>query len=98
MAHPADAVPKAPVAFTHARLSPDEADRLASMFRPSWELDDAPFTGAGTMSDADMRALQGSGGVMAEVRATALQAPAHAPHMNGNGAHAPVAAMPPAPV
>jgi hypothetical protein len=88
MAHPADPAPKAPV-FTHARLSPDEADRLASMFRPSWELDDAPFTGAGTLSDADLRALQSSGGVRAEVRATALQAPAAT-----NGHAAPAVAAP----
>ncbi len=82
MAHPADPAPKAPV-FAHARLTPEEADRLASMFRPSWELDDAPFTGAGSLSDADMLALQGGGGIRAEVRATAQQAPGAT-----NGAHA----------
>jgi hypothetical protein len=89
MAHPADPAAKAPV-FAHAQLSPDEADRLALMFRPSWELDDAPFTGAGTLSDADLRALQGGGGVRAEVRATALQAPA-----GTNGTHAPAVAAAP---
>lgn len=84
MAHPADPAPKAPV-FAHARLTPEEADRLASMFRPSWELDDAPFTGAGALSDADMLALQGGGGIRAEVRATAQQVPTAT---NGNGSHA----------
>jgi len=84
MAHPADPSPKGPVAFTHARLSPEEADRLASMFRPSWELDDAPFTGAGTLSAADMQALQG-GGVRADLRAAAAGSPFGT---NGNGAHA----------
>ena len=82
MAHPADTAPSSPV-FAHARLTPEEADRLASTFRPSWELDDAPFTGAGNLTEADMRALQSGGGVRAEVRATALQAPVIT---NGNGA------------
>jgi hypothetical protein len=53
-----------------ARLTPDEAERLAAGFRPSWELDDAPFTGAGTLSATDMVTLQG-GGTLAEVRAKA---------------------------
>jgi len=56
MAHPADPASNSPV-FAHARLTPDEADRLASMFRPSWELDDAPFTGAGTLAPSDHMAL-----------------------------------------
>lgn len=96
MAHPAEPAPK-PV-FAHARLTPDEADRLASMFRPSWELDDAPFTGAGTMSEADLRALQPGGGVWAEVRATALQAPAVHPGpaaTSRSEAHAVAAPAPP---
>jgi hypothetical protein len=83
MAHPADTGPKAPGAFANARLSPEDADRLASMFRPSWELDDAPFTGPGTLNATDLRALQG-GGTHADVRAVAQNA-AHA----SNGAHAP---------
>src|SRR5580698_4970040 len=77
MAHPAE--------FARGRLSPEEAERLASTFRPSWELDDAPFTGAGNLSEADLRALQG-GGTHSDVRAVA-QASAHA----SNGAHAPPA-------
>ena len=80
MAHPADFAPKALAAGRP--FSPEEADRLASTFRPSWELDDAPFTGAGNLSDGDLRALQGGGGTHADVRAVA-----HA----SNGAHAPPA-------
>jgi len=76
MAHPADTAPKAPGAFASARLSPEEAERLAATFRPSWELDDAPFTGPGTLSDGDLKALQG-GGTHAEVRA-AVQTATHA--------------------
>jgi hypothetical protein len=55
--------------FVNAKLSFDDAERLAASFRPSWELDDAPFTGAGTLSDADVGALQG-GGTSAQVRAS----------------------------
>jgi hypothetical protein len=88
MAHPADTASKGPAAFAGARLSPDEAERLASMFRPSWELDDAPFTGPGTLTDADLRALQG-GGTHADVRAV-VHAPESATHAS-NGAHAPPA-------
>jgi len=47
----------------------ERLERLATAFRASWELDDAPFTGAGSLSPADVRALQG-GGTHAEVRAT----------------------------
>ncbi len=78
-----------------ARLSTDDLDQLAAAFRPSWELDDAPFTGAGTMAPADLRALQGSGGTRADVR-NASQAPpiAHAPVAPATVAHAPVAQAP----
>jgi hypothetical protein len=88
MAHPADIAPKGPAAFAGGRLSPEEAERLASTFRPSWELDDAPFTGPGALSEGDLRALQG-GGTHADVRAAAqaLGSSAHA----SNGAHAPPA-------
>ena len=87
MAHPADIAPKAPAAFASGRLSPEEAERLASTFRPSWELDDAPFTGPGALSEADRRALQG-GGTHADVRAVA-QSGGHAVAHASNGAHAP---------
>ncbi len=86
MAHPADIAPKTPAAFAGGRLSPEEAERLASTFRPSWELDDAPFTGPGTLSENDLRALQG-GGTHAEVRAAA-QSDGHQKHAYAsNGAH-----------
>jgi hypothetical protein len=41
VAHLADPASLAPVAFTNSRLTPEEADRLAATFRPSWELDEA---------------------------------------------------------
>lgn len=85
MAHPADTGPKAPGAFAGARLSPEDCERLASMFRPSWELDDAPFAGPGSLSERDLHALQG-GGIHADVRA-ATQSYAQ----TTNGAHAPPA-------
>ncbi len=82
MASPADPAPKAPAAFANARLSLDDAERLAATFRPSWELDDATFTGAGSLSPSDLQALQG-GGTHGDVRAAA----AH----GSNGTHAPAA-------
>lgn len=87
MAYPADPAAKAPATFAHARLTPEEADRLAAMFRPSWEFDDAPFTGAGSLSPSEIQALQG-GGVRADVRATAATAMAP-PVTNGTHAVAP---------
>ncbi|HTQ43947.1 MAG TPA: hypothetical protein VMI75_14415 [Polyangiaceae bacterium] len=87
MAHPADPAVKAPATFANARLTPEEADRLAAMFRPSWEYDDAPFTGAGSLSPSEIQALQG-GGVRAEVRAATAAALAH-PVTNGTHAAAP---------
>ena len=73
MAHPADPAVKAPATFANARLTPEEADRLAAMFRPSWEFDDAPFTGAASLSPSEIQALQG-GGVRADVRAATAMA------------------------
>src|SRR5258708_6972849 len=61
-----------PGAFANARLSSDDFERLAAAFRPSWELDDAPFAGPGSLSPADVRALQG-GGTRADVRAAVAQ-------------------------
>lgn len=78
MAYPGNP-PKGPAGFEKAPLTPDDFERLATAFRPSWELDDAPFTGAGTLSTADIRALQG-GGTHADVRATAQQAVANVSH------------------
>src|SRR5258708_5928635 len=75
--------PRGPSPCEKAPLTPDDFDRLerlATSFRPSWELDEAPFSGAGALSAADVRALQG-GGTSADVRATALTAAqaSHAP-------------------
>jgi hypothetical protein len=72
MAHPGDP-------FSNAQLTPEEADRLALMFRPSWELDEAPFTGPGSLSPSEIGVLQG-GGVRQDVRAATL---GH----GSNGAH-----------
>ena len=84
MASPADPAPKLTVAFANARLSLDDAERLAATFRPSWELDDAPFTGSGDLSSSEVQALQG-GGTHADVRASQDHA--------SNGACAPTAAL-----
>jgi len=91
MAHPAETAPQAPAAFGGARLTPEEADRLASTLRPSWELDNAPFTGPGSLSEDDLRALQG-GGIHPAVRGVAHDASSRS-HAS-NGSHAP---PPPAP-
>ena len=81
MAYPGDPsgpAAKGPGAFASARLTADDFEHLAAAFRPSWELDEAPFTGSGTMSPADLQALQGGGGTHADVRA-AVVAPAPPP-------------------
>jgi hypothetical protein len=41
-----------------SELSPDDLERLATEFRPSWELDDAPFASGANFSAADVHALQ----------------------------------------
>src|SRR5277367_2131119 len=88
MAYPGDPsgpAAKGPGAFAGARLTADDFDQLAAAFRPSWEFDEAPFVGAGTMSPSDLRALQGGGGTHADIRAVAQAAAAPV----ANGAHAP---------
>jgi hypothetical protein len=60
---------KGPAGFEKAPLSSEDFERLATSFRPSWELDEAPFTGAGSLSAADVRSLQG-GGTRPEIRAS----------------------------
>ena len=67
MAHTLEPATKPAGPFAKARLSPEEAERLASTFRPCWALDDAPFTGAGSMSDPDVRLLR-QGGPHAELQ------------------------------
>ena len=70
MAYQGDPVSKGPPGFENTPPTPDDLERLATAFRPSWELDEAPFTGAGSLSPADMQALQG-GGTHVDVRTTA---------------------------
>src|SRR5262245_53105561 len=38
-------------------ISPEDAERFAAAFRPSWELDDAPFTQAATSAQDDLLSL-----------------------------------------
>src|SRR4051794_14643722 len=52
------------------KLSPEDAERLASTFRPIWDLDDAPFAQGSALSAADIDALSGGAGVAASVRGT----------------------------
>lgn len=73
MAYQGDPVSKGPAGFENAPLTPDDLERLATAFRPSWEFDEAPFTGAGSLSAADVQALQ-AGGTHADVRAATQMA------------------------
>jgi hypothetical protein len=77
--HPAGANASA---FAGARLTPEDAERLAANFRPSWELDDLPFSGASPLTEADIRAMKG-GGTLADVRGAVRAL---------NGTHAPAPA------
>ena len=86
---PSGPAAKGPAAFAGGGLTPDDLDQLAAAFRPSWEFDEAPFVGAGSMSPSDMRALQ-SGGIHADVRAATQPAPAPLT----NGMHAPAKPAP----
>jgi hypothetical protein len=79
---PSDSSAKEP-AVGATELSPEDFERLSASFRPSWQLDDAPFTGASSLSTSDIRALQGSD-ARAEVHALVQQAK--------NGSHAPAKA------
>src|ERR1700722_695660 len=95
MAYPGDPsgpAQKGSASFAGGRLTADDFDQLAAAFRPSWEFDEAPFVGAGTMSPTDLHALQGGGGTHADIRAAA-QAPvvngAHAPAKPAAAAHEP---------
>jgi hypothetical protein len=68
--------------FATAELTADDFERLSTAFRPSWELDVAPFTGPASLSPSDIRALHG-GEVHADVRATIASA------RSANGSHPP---------
>src|SRR6516162_6045351 len=52
------------------KLSPEDAERLASTFRPIWDLDDAPFAQGSALSAADIDALAGGAGVSPSIRGT----------------------------
>jgi len=51
-----------PILFGAAELLPEDLERLAKAFRPSWELDEAPFAGPAMFTAADVRSLQGADG------------------------------------
>ena len=55
------------------KLSPEDAERLASTFRPIWDLDDAPFAQGSALSAADVDALAGGAGVSPSIRGTQQQ-------------------------
>ena len=71
------------------RLSADDAERFASMFRPAWELDDAPFASGTKLSANEMDDLAGSGGIDIEI----VEASAVAPHFPPRSLGAPPAAQ-----
>ena len=58
---------KPEVSFESSGLSPEEAERLAASFKPSWEFDDAPFTQATGLPHSDLEELE-AGGVNSDVR------------------------------
>ena len=95
MAYPSD--PRNPPE-ARGRLTPEEADRLAAMFRPSWEMYDAqagpvqPGQGASPSTPSgDLRPAQGDG-----ARPDA-RAPAPAPVTALNGSHATALSAPAVP-
>ncbi len=69
-------------ALANARLTPEDAERLAATFRPSWELEDAPVSVVSALVDSDLRAMK-PGRTAADVRGAV-----HAL----NGTHAPAPA------
>jgi hypothetical protein len=77
---------KPEVGFDASGLSPDEAERFAAAFKPSWEFDDAPFTQVTTLPQTDLESLE-AGGVNSDVRRNmhvpdserSQSVPAHAP-------------------
>jgi hypothetical protein len=64
MANAAHNAPKLKI----GNLTPEEAERLASTFRPVWELDDAPFAQGSALSASDVDALGAGAGVAPSVR------------------------------
>jgi hypothetical protein len=61
------------------KLTPEESERLASTFRPIWELDDAPFAQGSALSAADVDALGAGAGIAPSVRNTEAQQAQAAP-------------------
>lgn len=55
------------------KLSPEDAERLASTFRPIWDLDDAPFAQGSALSAADVDVLAGGAGIAPSIRGTQHQ-------------------------
>ena len=82
---------------TAADVGADDLERLAASFRPSWELDDAPFTGAAAFSAAEVRALQ-NGEARQAVRKTLASSTneAFAPPIRSDGPARRVSSIPPA--
>ena len=75
MATPVQNAPKLEI----GKLTAEDAERFASMFRPAWELDDAPFAAGTKLSANDMDALAAGAGIAPEVKGSvAAQAKAKA--------------------
>jgi hypothetical protein len=75
---------------TGGQLSPEDADRFAAMFKPIWELDDAPFAQAKPGAIKDVQQL-GRAGVHADVQlASNGTAAAAGPHAPPAAHHAPM--------
>jgi len=64
MATPVQNAPKLEI----GKLTAEDAERFASMFRPAWELDDAPFAAGTKLSANDMDALAAGAGIAPEVK------------------------------
>ena len=59
MASPEDPSDSSGGSAAAKELTADDFERLSSIFRPSWKLDDAPFTAGATLSQEQVQALQG---------------------------------------
>jgi hypothetical protein len=61
MAYPSDSSdPAARDGGARDEPSAEELERLSSTFRPSWQLDDAPFTGPASFSAGEIQSLEGA--------------------------------------
>jgi hypothetical protein len=61
--------------FEASGLSPEEAERLAAAFKPSWEFDEAPFTPFAGGAGLDAGQIETLGAVDGEARTVAPHAP-----------------------